>query len=529
MSINIIGARASSGPAKLLRWNAAKVEFPMVGAIAVATICWALALNGGFQGYDDLHYVEAAENWLRDGASLPTDHWSGRLPYVLLLALSIKLLGLSSSALVVVNSALLVALIFATAWLGRLVLDSRGAMLACGLLASTPLFFRAPQTFYPEALETALFAVGFGLTIVAIRKEIVSRSIILLFFAGLLGGTALVLRATSAVIPIALSFFILIEVRRIRTSVIFILALAVGYCLPLLAEGLFYYAMTGNPIYRYLVDSNDAVVNPEMVGETVLTRDALLNFHLAKLWSTWAPAVVRIHWSINHLVNLFATPSLLLVPYLGVVGIASALFRRGGRSIALTAIFILASQYLLYTFVFALSPTPRYYATSVLLFCILGGAFLARVPRLLRSILIITQLLVAAMVGLTQISPKAIVEALTVDYKEVSPIYISPAIADAAYLAFQRDRELARAVRIGFPPVGGAALIAWDGWPRDTLKRTCEDGSVQWEVIDQSSNPSLLWKALNGILPSLATKLPERVSGYLRRDVENTALARRRC
>jgi 4-amino-4-deoxy-L-arabinose transferase-like glycosyltransferase len=508
-----------------------RLELPLIGLIGVVSLCWGLSINGGFQGYDDLHYFQAAQNWLHNGPSLPTDHWGGRLPYVLLLVISIKLFGVNLAALVVVNSLLLLIIIGTSWWIARLKFDSRSALFAALLAAATPLFFRSPQTFYPEALEVALFGLELGLVIVAMRSPTARRAPAILVGAGLLGGIALVLRATSAVVPIALAFFILLEVgRRPRSTLILISSLAAGYVLPLLAEALYYYLSVGQPFYRYAVDSKDGVVNAEMVGENIITRDALLNLRLAKLWSVWAPAVVRIHWTVNHLVNLFVTPSLFLTPYFGLAGIICAFRYEKTRNFAIFALILLGLQYVLFTFVFVLSPTPRYYATTVLLFCIVGGFFLSKLSfSILRFGLLTVQVMIAAMVGLTQINPQVVVEALVSSSKKVSPIYISSQTAEAAYLALMRDHNLAEGVRVGFPPIDGFTLIGWDGWPRDTLKRTCNDGRLQWKVIDMSSHPSVPWQFMNANFPRLASALPDRIASYLRRDVESTALAQRRC
>jgi 4-amino-4-deoxy-L-arabinose transferase-like glycosyltransferase len=508
-----------------------RLELPLIGLIGAVSLCWGLSINGGFQGYDDLHYVQAAQNWLHNGPSLPTDHWSGRLPYVLLLVISIKLFGVNSAALVAVNSLLLLIIIGTSWWIARLKFDSRSALFAAILAGATPLFFRLPQTFYPEALEVALFGLELGLVIIAMRSSTARRAAAILVGAGLLGGIALVLRATSAVVPIALACFILLEVgRRPQSALILISSLAAGYVLPLLAEALYYYLLVGQPFYRYAVDSKDGVVNAEMVGENIITRDALLNLRLAKLWSVWAPAVVRIHWTVNHLVNLFVTPSLLLTPYFGLAGIICAFRYEKARNFAIFAFILLGLQYILFTFVFVLSPTPRYYATSVLLFCIVGGFLLSKLSfSILGFGLLTIQVMIAAMVGLTQISPRVVVEALESSSQKVSPIYISSQIADAAYLALMRDRRLAESVRVGFPPIDGFSLIGWDGWPRDTLKHTCKDGSLQWKVVDTTSNPSVLWRVINANFPRLSSALPDRIASYLRRDAESTALAQRRC
>jgi 4-amino-4-deoxy-L-arabinose transferase-like glycosyltransferase len=501
----------------------------LVGAIGVVSLCWGLGINGGFQGYDDLRYIQAAQNWLQNGLSLPTDHWSGRLPYVLLLVVSMKLFGVNSTALVVVNSLLYLVLVGTSWWIAKLRFDSRSGVFAALLVAVTPLFFRMPQTFYPEALEVALFGLEFGLILTALSSPSVRRTVAILVGAGLLGGIGLVLRATSAVIPIALAFFLLLEIGFRRQALLFIASLAAGYLLPLLAEALYYYLMTGHPFYRYSLDSEDGVADAEMLGESFITREALFNLRLAKLWTVWAPAVVRIHWTINHLVNLFVTPSSSLTPYFGVAGIVWIIRNRKNRNIAVFALFLLLLQYVVFTFIFVLSPTPRYYATSLFLFCILGGIFVSKVPATLRVGMLTVQLLLAVALGLTQISPRAVVESLVRTSQKVSPIYVSLQTAEAAYLAMLHNPSLAEGLRVGYPPIDGFALIGWDGWPPNVLQQKCDDGMPQWKVVERSSHPSVVWQILNDDLSGLGSSLPDRISSYLRRDTENTALAQRHC
>jgi hypothetical protein len=523
-----LGGRIVKSPVSdIIKW-----ELPLFGLTALVSLCWALAIDGGFQGWDDLHYYQAAQNWLHNGPSLPTDHWSGRLPYVLLLAASIMLFGANTVALVIPNSILFLIVIGTSWWIAKLQYGVRSGVFAAILTAATPLFFRFPQTFYPEALETALFGLEIVLVIIAIRSPTDRIGTAILLGAGLIGGTALVLRATSAVVPVAIALYILLEVGRRRpgSAFIFICSLAAGYIVPLLAEGLYYYLLTGEPFYRYMVDGKDGVVNDEMIGETIIGRDALLNLRLAALWGSWAPSVFKVHWTVNHLINLFTTPSLLLTPYFGLAGLIYGLRSEKMVNFALFAIFMLGLQYILYTFVFVLSPTPRYYATSVLLFCVFGGLFLSKLSSaILWSGLLSVHVVIAVMVGLTQISPQAVVKALVINSQGVSPIYISSPTADAAYLAFERDRRLAETVRVGFPPIGGVALIGWDGWASGTLNQKCDDGTPKWNVMETTANPSILWRVINDIYPKAAAVLPDRIASYIRRDVENAALARRRC
>jgi 4-amino-4-deoxy-L-arabinose transferase-like glycosyltransferase len=508
-----------------------KLEFPLVGLVALASLCWGITFGGGFQGWDDLHYVETAQNWLHNGPSLPTDHWSGRLPYVLLLTASMMFFGFSTIALIVPNSILFLIVIATSWWIARLKFGPRGGMFSALLAATTPLFFRFPETFYPEALETSLCGIGIILVILALRETTTGKGSAILFGAGLVGGVALVLRATSAVVPLALALFILLEVgHRRRAAFILICSLAAGYIVPLLAECIYYYYLTGEPFYRYILDSNDNFASSEMVGEDVIGKDVLFNFRIAKLLNNWAPSTFKTHWSVSHLVNLFTTPALLLTPYFGLIGMVVGLRRERTRSFALLALFMLSFQYLIYTFIFILTPTPRYYAVSVLLFCVFGGLFFSTLSlSTFRRGLLGIQIGIAVMVGLTQIGPQTLVQALVTSSEKVSPIYISSKTAEASYIALARDRRFAEAVRVGFPPIGGTTLIGWDGWPQDTLARLCDDGTPQWNVLEMSTNPSIPWRFINSLYPKAAVALPGRIVSYLRRDVENTILAERRC
>lgn len=74
--------------------------------LIVASVCMSLALPTGFAGWDDLHYLQAARRWIAEGAHVPANHWATRLPYVLAIAPSLRLFGLSVFALTVPNTIL---------------------------------------------------------------------------------------------------------------------------------------------------------------------------------------------------------------------------------------------------------------------------------------------------------------------------------------------------------------------------------------------------------------------------------------
>jgi hypothetical protein len=133
--------------------DTSRLELSLVGLVALLSLCWALVTGGGFQGWDDLHYVQAAQNWLYNGATLPTDHWSGRLPYVLLLTIGMMLFGNNSAALVVPNSLLFLIVIGTSWWIARLTFSPRSAVFAAILAATTRRSSGFPKHFIPKRLR----------------------------------------------------------------------------------------------------------------------------------------------------------------------------------------------------------------------------------------------------------------------------------------------------------------------------------------------------------------------------------------
>ncbi len=101
---------------KLRSSSTMRLEVFVVGLTAIVSLGWGLSISGGFQGWDDLHYVQAAQNWLHNGPSLPTEHWSGRLPYVLLLTMSMLVFGANSVAALIVPNSLLFLVVLGTSW-----------------------------------------------------------------------------------------------------------------------------------------------------------------------------------------------------------------------------------------------------------------------------------------------------------------------------------------------------------------------------------------------------------------------------
>ena len=505
--------------------------------LIVGCLCASFLLPAGFAGWDDLHYVRAAQRWLVEGVNLPADHWATRLPYVLAIAAGIRLFGLSDFALVVPNTLLFVVLLLLLWWLGRRVFGARAGLCAAFVAAATPLFFRMPTTYYPEVMETVCAAGATALALAALLRPSGRAAAVLLLVAGLLGGCGILVRQTSLAVPLALSVLIVLCVRLRpgpaprRQAAGAILLLAIGYAVPLVLEALFYLAMTGNPLERLRIDSRHVLIpSAHLRGGTFTGGSPLFNWNLAARWDV--PALIRVHWTVNPLLRVFTYPGLLLTPWLCVAG-GLAAWRLPGlpRAYAIFACTAFLGQYLLNTFVLVIAPDTRYFSISVALAIPLAGFLLSRLRPLLLAaaalVLVVPCLLVMALAP----APAHMMPALRDYAARGQPIHISNQLNDAALLLFAEHPELARNVRVSPDsariPVGDLAAVEIYGWPEGSAGARCADGRQQWQPVDSRAAPGVPWTILDGL--GLARLVPGRLANALDREKDRLSLVRRAC
>ncbi len=520
--------------------------------LIVVCLCASFLLPAGFAGWDDLHYVRAAQRWLVEGINLPADHWATRLPYVLAIAAGIRLFGLSDFALMVPNTLLFVVLLLLLWWIGRHVFDARAALCTAFVAAATPLFFRMPTTYYPEVMETVCATGATALTLTALRHSSGRTAAILLLAAGLLGGSGILVRQTSLAVPLALSVLIVL-CDRLRPdpsgrgraaggrAAGGILLLAVGYAVPLLLEALFYLSMTGNPFERLRIDSRHVLIpSAHLRGGTFTGGSPLFNWSLAARWDV--PALIRVHWTVNPLLRVFTYPGLLLTPWLCVAG-GLAAWRLHGlpRAYAIFACAAFLGQYLLNTFVLVIAPDTRYFSISVALAIPLAGYLLSRLRRPLLAaaalLLVVPCLLVMALAP----APAHMMPALRDYAARGQPIHISSQLNDAGLLLFAERPDLARNVRLspdfaatvrlspdrGGIPVGDLAAVEIYGWPEGSAGARCGDGRQEWQPVDSRAAPGLPWTILDRL--GLARLVPGRLANVLDREKDRLSLVRRAC
>ena len=256
----------------------------------------------GYQGMDDLHYVEAVNGWLHDAPFMGQNHWHNRLPHVLSIAGSFSVFGPSEIALVLPNIMVqTVFTLFLWAWL-RSAFDETTALFGGLLFATLPLFLTYQTIAYPLIFETAFVCSAYMIMVHAILVAPRPRPSVVLFAAVLLA-LAFLNRQTSAAGAIALGIFALATLRYWRTWFLF----GVGFVSVVAIEFAWYFSRTGDLLHRFHVDTTGhRTPSAQLEGGTFEGSP----FFNTELMSRWKPAgIFDVHWIINPYIDLFTSPS----------------------------------------------------------------------------------------------------------------------------------------------------------------------------------------------------------------------------
>ena len=501
--------------------------------LCLVSIGVSLAFPAGFAGWDDLHYIQAAQRWLSEGVHVPANHWGTRLPYVWVIAASIRLFGVSVLALTVANTILFTLMLVLIWRIARAVFDPRTALCSTLVAATTPLFLRMPTTYYPEVMEI-VFACGATLLAVqALSRPSGPARTLLLLAAGLIGGSGILVRQTALAVPLALSLLIWLTDRaRPRRAMGSIVLLGIGYAVPVLLESLFYFVMTGDPLGRLRIDSRHVLIpSAHLRGGTFTGGSPLFNWSLAARWDV--PSLIRVHWTINPLLRVFTSPGLLLTPWLCLVGSLLVLRLRGfARSYAIFVGAGFLGQYILNTFILVIAPDTRYFAVSIALAMPLAGFLLAhlrRVPAFLVGILLLMAPCLVVMS--VEPAPAHVMPALRHYVVRGEPVYVSRDLLGAAAILFADHPQLARNVHLFTDrrqiPVGDLTIIDAYGWADGSPTWRCANGGNAWQSIESAPASSLDWIALEKL--GLAGLVPVAVADRLKREQDRLTLVKRAC
>ncbi|HEX8402571.1 MAG TPA: glycosyltransferase family 39 protein [Allosphingosinicella sp.] len=267
--------------------------WPLLAVILLAVAALAIGWVG-FVFSDDASYYRGASEWVAKPPFAGDDHWTTRFPLVLSLAGAILLLGDGSNALALTSALWYLGFVVAGTMLARRIAGEQAGWIAAALIATMPLIATAGSVVNCD-LPEALFLVG-GIVLLADAKTGLRACL-----AGLCFGAAILCRET-AILGMAALGPLFLAGRPFPRRIL--LAAGLG-CLGLLAaEMLFQWAMTGEPLHRYLLAfhhdtsvnradnlEGNLLVNPlvDPILVLLINNEFGLLFPLA-LYAVWAGA-----------------------------------------------------------------------------------------------------------------------------------------------------------------------------------------------------------------------------------------------
>lgn len=509
-----------------------KTSAAVFALIAGVVICATVLIPVGFRGADDFQYLIAAERWLHEGVNVGVNHWANRLPYVWGWAASFALFGKTELALQIFHGSLLTVIAFLAWLIGQSELhDRRAALIGMLSVLFTPIIFRFSTFYYPEVIEIPALAACV-LIVLNIDRWQSRRQSLMLLIAGLLGGVAIIVRQTAIALPVslALTMFFFGGTQRIDERIKAISILAVGFLSPLIVEFFYYWVMTGNPLHRFAVDTAHAKISGAIMkgGAFNQYESALFNWKLGHEWNR--ETIVPTYWFLAPLVRLFASPGVLLLPWLAVVGGVIA-WRTDGRArrFAFLTLSAISTQYLLNTFVLVTAPNNRYFGVGLLLMGPLAGLAIARLLRKPYDVIVVILVWVvpACLMGLLQPRPSERATAID-EYAQAAgePISLNAQGQRLLALRFRNDETLAQKLPEGPAPVGGL-LAVWPANPDPQVPTLCASGSPALEKVATLRADSPIKRGLSSI--GFYNSLPPRVRSVIARESEETLIYRRLC
>lgn len=455
--------------------SALTLPIALLVALAAVIIAWGL-VPAGFTGYDDAQYLRGVLRWLEQGPRAGRTHWEARSPYLALLAGSAALFGPTPFALALPHSLAFVAAVLLLAWLGQRWFGPAVGLWAAMLACFSPIGLRLPTQVAPEVVELALSLGGF----VCLMAWQDRRQRCWLLLAGLLGGTALVIRETALLVPLAMAAWLLADRRTAwRHRCLAVAALAVAFLPPILADAIFNWASSGDLLHRVWVDmAHTRIASTHLEGGT-FDGSPFFNWTLAARWSV--SKLLALHWSVDPLVRLATAPASALLVWAGIL--AAPLAWRAwpdSRPYLWLALGCLLGQWVLNTFILVIAPNIRYVFLPLLMLTplIAAGLFAATASVPSRR----AMLAVWAAAGLLMLGAEA-------DPGRTTREAASWGQTGETFhlIGYELDRlALASAlgqVRISTEPTPIGGLTIWDPFSRSDidLAATCESGDLMWQ------------------------------------------------
>lgn len=490
-----------------------------LGAILVSDM-------NGYQGSDDAHYIAGAEAWLAEGVHIARNHWETRLPYVLLIAAT----GTTAAAVLALHVVLGMALILMSWRLSKPVIGPRAAVAFAAVLAMAAFTQQLAGRLQIEALELLLAGAAFWL----VRRRIGGAGLGQLVAAGALLGLAILTRQTSAAVAIGLGLALLLH-RRVADACL----LAAVAAIPVVAECIFYWAMTGDPLARLQIDMRHVLVEGQPLPGGVSTLgNPLFNTALGAAWQNSTLGILHVHWTVDAFLRLVTYPTGLLtwIPALALLAFPRLAFARlvfTGQQPGLRRdiLIMMASVYVVVVFVLTLAPEPRYFSMATYLAALVLALGLTRLAEQVPAVALLGiagLALAGPVLADLNPAPRPVVPQLLglVRAMPGTVLHVSGPIEATSRLAL-REEGLSHRVS-GAPARAGDLYMGFPGNDGLDLAATCLGGARQLlEVGRGTTSPSLAWDLVEAM--GLEGVVPAGPAAYLRRDRFIPALYRVGC
>ncbi len=406
--------------------------------IVALLVLAGLMLRFAWVGYihsDDIFYADSARGWIAQFPWYVGDtHWSLRHTFVLPLALSFSLWGENQASLAAVSILYFLALVVFTYAISAKQLGTHIALAICAALITTPVFAIWSTIATPDIAETFFIAVSVW---VFFRATETGRTA-LFVGAGLLAGLAWLTRETALSVVLFYGVLFLFY-PRVPRSKYFLVAL--GFLLPVVAELVYFWANTGDPLYRLWVDIDQGR------SRGAAQHGHTGNFEINKWLNPWLAVLVNQNFA---LLFFLAAPALLwlwrqrkakIPPWLILVGL------------------LLVVSFLTIAYIMPVRKLPRYfevstYAAVCLTVAWLGSQVWPRRPYLaagLYALLIGTNLLAIYMDNRDPLFGEHALADWAVQHP--GPIYTDPDTLDGAQF-FLKAQGVSRFVSATPPPAG---------------------------------------------------------------------------
>ncbi len=236
------------------RWSA---------GVVAAIFCLTVLLNWSGLGPGDAErYVKSALAWREDGFHLGETHWELRYLFVLPMAAMFSVFGPSETAAAVPNVLYAAAIVAVTFYFARRYVGNAEGSVAAAFVAGSVFFVARPlevEAYGPEAFFVALSCWCF----VASRVE--KERYAWLIAAGVVAGFAWTVREQTLYLMMVFGLLTLLSRKDVFRSCV---ALGFGFGSILLIEWLYYWAVAGDPFYRYRIDLSHRTIgqNVELKG-----------------------------------------------------------------------------------------------------------------------------------------------------------------------------------------------------------------------------------------------------------------------